>query len=40
MAKVIPFYIPERFNPPVKSGMQTESGKVLAFRLEAVKKSA
>ena len=40
MAKVIAFYIPEGFKPPVKSRMQTELGKVLEFRVEVMKKSA
>ena len=40
MAKIIQFYIPEGFKPPVRGDMQTEPGKVLKFRVEAVKKSA
>lgn len=40
MAKVIPFYIPEGYRPPVKWSPQTETSKVLEFRAEAMKKSA
>jgi hypothetical protein len=40
MAKVIAFYIPEGFKPPVKWGTQTETSKVLEFPVEAMKKSA
>jgi hypothetical protein len=39
MAKVIRFYIPEGFKLPVKWSVQTETGKVLKFRIE-LKKSA
>jgi hypothetical protein len=39
MAKIIPFYIPEGFKPPVRWNMQTEP-KVLKFRFEEIKKSA
>ena len=40
MAKIIQFYIPEGFKPPVKRDVQTEPGKVLEFRVAVVKKSA
>ena len=40
MAKVIPFYIPEKFKPSVKWSVQAETGKVLEFRAEVMKKSA
>ncbi len=40
MAKVIRFYIPEGFKPPVKWSVLTETGKVLEFRVEVMKKSA
>ncbi len=40
MAKVIRFYIPEGFKPPVKWSVLRENGKVLEFRVEVMKKSA
>lgn len=40
MAKVIRFYIPEGFKPPVKWSVLTETGKVLEFHVEVMKKSA
>jgi len=40
VAKVIPFYIPEKFKPSVKWSVQAETGKVLEFRAEVMKKSA
>jgi hypothetical protein len=40
MAKVIAFYIPEGFQPPVKWNTQAELAKVLEFPVEAKKKSA
>jgi hypothetical protein len=39
MAKIITFYIPEGFKPPVRWSMQTDP-KVLKFRIEEIKKSA
>lgn len=40
MAKVIQFYIPQAFKLPVKCDVQRETGKVLQFPVEVVKKSA
>jgi hypothetical protein len=40
MAKVIRFYIPEGFKPPINWSVLTETGKVLEFRVEVMKKSA
>jgi hypothetical protein len=40
MAKVIQFYIPEGFKPPIRWAAPTQAGKVLEFRVEVGKKSA
>jgi hypothetical protein len=40
VAKVIQFYIPEKFKLSVRWSAQAETGKVLQFPSEVMKKSA
>jgi hypothetical protein len=40
MAKLITFYIPEGFKPAVNWSIQTETGKVLEFRVATLLKTS